>query len=519
MRARARRGPGGRTPAGPAAPRRRGSTSTGSDLPVRSPSSRAARTSSGSGSLSGAEASSIAPSRSTRARHVTAPAARWTSSAHVLGARRPAGRSPRRSATAWPDPRGRRAGGPVGDRDGQPLGAGRAAIPSPARPRCRTPSDSRRPAPGRPARGTRARRRARQPSSSSSAAAGPPGRVRDARPRAPAGGEPRSSPLAVVAAVARAATRSSPVSRGRSEQQGDDLGGAWRRRRSAPSRRARASRGWTPTPPFATACGRAGPSRPPRRPPARSRGRRACAAGGGGSSRASPAASGSPQQAVWRAKAVRSASSISGRGRSASRSCSDCRPAAVDAPRGLASGPSRPLTRGRVRGPYGRQRAEATGVVHARLPRQAGVHHGAHARDRQARLRHGRGQHDPAARSPGPQHRVLYVGRGPAVHLQHLQAGQRAGHPREFARAGQEAQHVAVPLIQRPPYGAGDVVEQGGIDAHAVRRAYGTGRRGPHHLDRMRRRPRPSRPGHRQEPRPRPGVGGGRRGDEAQVRA
>ena len=124
-----------------------------------------------------------------------------------------------------PDPRRRRAGGPVGDRHGQPL---RRREPRPLgelRLRCRTPSDSRRPAAGPPARGRRARPPARPRSSSlrpCSVTSGP----RSAGTARRSGGGARLvrrraswRQRAVKASPPRRAerqtsTRSSPVSRG-----------------------------------------------------------------------------------------------------------------------------------------------------------------------------------------------------------------------------------------------------------------------------------------------------------------
>ena len=125
-------------------------------------------------------------------------------------------------------------------------------------------------------------------------------------------------------------------------------------------------------------------------------------------------------------------------------------------------------------------------------------------------------------RGAGRQHGVLDRGRCAAVHLEHLDAGAgsipatRAISP----DAGQEAQHVAVPFGERPPDHGGDVRQQGGVDAHAVRRA----RRGaaaaptrpPPDASRRRARTRRAR---RRAGAAQAGVGGGRGGDQPQVGA
>src|SRR3954464_6127075 len=50
--------------------------------------------------------------------------------------------------------------------------------------------------------------------------------------------------------------------------------------------------------------------------------------------------------------------------------------------------------------------------------------------------------------------------RAAAVRWGPVRPARRPAPPPQLARAGQEAQHVTVPLIQRAPYGTGDVVEQ-----------------------------------------------------------
>lgn len=127
-------------------------------------------------------------------------------------------------------------------------------------------------------------------------------------------------------------------------------------------------------------------------------------------------------------------------------------------------------------------------MVHPRLAGQAAVHDHPHPGHGQRGLGDRGGEDHPSAVGSG-EHRVLHGGRGPAVHLEHLDPGQIAQlpcHAGDFTHAGQEAEHVAVPLGQRPAHRGGHVREQGRVHAHAVRRPDRLRGRRPHHPDRVR---------------------------------
>jgi hypothetical protein len=128
-------------------------------------------------------------------------------------------------------------------------------------------------------------------------------------------------------------------------------------------------------------------------------------------------------------------------------------------------------------------------MVHPRHPAQTGVDHRPHAGNRQAALGDGRGQDHPPART-GAQRRVLHRAGLAAVQRDHLglDAGQAMGHRVDLAGAGQEDEHVAVALGERPAGRGGHVVEQARVDAQPQRRRDRTGGRDPVLLDREDRR-------------------------------
>ncbi len=162
-------------------------------------------------------------------------------------------------------------------------------------------------------------------------------------------------------------------------------------------------------------------------------------------------------------------------------------------------------------------------MVDAGLTGQTRVDHDADARDGERGLGHRRGEHHPAAPGGG-EHGVLHRGGRPAVHLEHVhavrgQAGQDAGDAGDLTDAGEEAEDVAVPLGQRAADHPGDVGQQGGVDAGAVRRPHRPRRRRPHRVDRVGGAVRLHHGGVVEEPRPALGVGGGRGGDQPQLGA
>ena len=159
-------------------------------------------------------------------------------------------------------------------------------------------------------------------------------------------------------------------------------------------------------------------------------------------------------------------------------------PAAVDRARSLPSGPAGALGDRRPRRPHGDQRTQPAGQVGPRDPGQPGVDDDADARHGQAALRERGGQHDPTA-GPGLERGVLRRGRQPAVQRQHvgIDPAQLPGDGADLAGAGQEDQHVAGALGQRPADGRGDVREQSRVDPEAVRRIDRGRRRGPDGVD------------------------------------
>ncbi len=147
-------------------------------------------------------------------------------------------------------------------------------------------------------------------------------------------------------------------------------------------------------------------------------------------------------------------------------------------------------------------------MVGAGLAGKAGVDHDPDAGHGEARLGdRGRQDHPPDA--AGGEHLVLDAGRGLAVDLQDPQAagpvraavlrrsagsvravaslrtagalkvGEHSGDAADLADPGQEAEHVPVVLGERPPYDVGDMGQEGGVDAQAVRRGDRPGGRGP----------------------------------------
>ncbi|MGY3683459.1 hypothetical protein ACVWXU_007082 [Streptomyces sp. TE33382] len=72
--------------------------------------------------------------------------------------------------------------------------------------------------------------------------------------------------------------------------------------------------------------------------------------------------------------------------------------------------------------------------------------------------------------------------------LEHLRVhpGELSGHPADLTDAGQEAQHISLPLGERPAHHRGHMRQQRRIDPHPVGRADRTRRRRPHHVHRMR---------------------------------
>ncbi len=221
---------------------------------------------------------------------------------------------------------------------------------------------------------------------------------------------------------------------------------AVRRRWSAPSSRARASRGCRPRrghPPAASgrAAVRAGGAdraqrlagrAPARRPAARraARGRWP---------------SGSPQHAACSANAVRSATAISGEGR---RGAVRPRPSTSSGRR--VPGASRPARPAR----WWAAARDTRTVVSVPRPRAWSVR-GSRARPQSTTTRTpGTVRLDSATevasttrrRGAGRQRRVLHGGGHPAVQLQHVRGhlAEQPGDPGDLADAGQEAQHVAV---------------------------------------------------------------------------
>lgn len=112
-------------------------------------------------------------------------------------------------------------------------------------------------------------------------------------------------------------------------------------------------------------------------------------------------------------------------------------------------------------------------MVGAGFAGEAGVDDDAYAGDGEAGFGDGGGEHDAA---PGAvaaaEHGVLDGGGCLAVELEDVGAGvaEHPGDAGDLAGAGEEAQDVAVAGAQRGADGGGDVVEEGGVDAHAVRR-------------------------------------------------
>ena len=287
---------------------------------------------------------------------------------------------------------------------------------------------------------------------------------------------------------ATAAARSSPYSRGGSSLSSATTSAA----RRAPTRvRAVEQR---PGQPGVQA--RAGPSgaraavarpvrRRPRPPRAASSRAAASAPAGGGSSSASPVAAGSPQQAACSANAgqvgrPRSPARAAGRSRASSAS----RPAAVDGAGRLPPGPPGPLRAPRPATPA---RSSATPRPRAWSVRGSRASPASTTTRTPGTVRLDSAT-DVASTTrrppPGGQRRVLDGGRGPAVQLQHLRARpppSMPGHPGDLADAGQEAQHVAVALGQRPPH---DVPRRASSSAGSTRMPCGgrTGarRRRPH---------------------------------------
>lgn len=194
-------------------------------------------------------------------------------------------------------------------------------------------------------------------------------------------------------------------------------------------------------------------------------------------------------------------------------------PAPVHRPRRLTPGPPRPLPPGRLGRPYRRERAQPAGVIDPGFARQPRVDDHPYAGNRQRGLRHGRRQHHPPPRPRG-QHRVLHGRRCPTVHLEHLgpaQVAQLPRHARDLPDPGQETQHVPVPFAQCPPYRRRHVREQRRVHAHAVGWPYGTYRRGPDDLHRVRDALRLDHRGVAQQPGPALRVGRRGRRDQPQL--
>ena len=203
------------------------------------------------------------------------------------------------------------------------------------------------------------------------------------------------------------------------------------------------------------------------------------------------------------------------------------RPAAVDRARPLPAGPAGALGGRRPRRAHGDQRAQPAGQVGARAP-GPGRRRPRRGRPGTVRLLSATrgGQHHPAARAR-PQRGVLRGGREPAVQRARRRRRappQPAGDGADLARAGQEDEHVAGRLGQRPagtsrrrgraaagrPAGraAGRPAAAGGAQTtvDVVQRARGLDDRGG-------RRPSPSSAASRCA------CGGGRHGEQQQVRA
>ncbi len=192
-------------------------------------------------------------------------------------------------------------------------------------------------------------------------------------------------------------------------------------------------------------------------------------------------------------------------------------PAAVDGAGGLAARAAGALAGGGERGAHGDQGGEAPGVVGARLPGEPGVDHDPHAGHGEGGFGDGGGEDDATPRRRG-ERRVLDGLRRAPVQLEHLgrDPGQLPGDPGDLADAGQEAEHVPVPLGEGPPDHRRDVVEQREVHPGAVRGPDGARRRRPHHLDRVRDAVRLDHRRVVQEFGPGRGVGGGGGADDPQ---
>ncbi len=515
VRPRRRPTPGGRTPAAAVPPAPRGPAQQADPLPAQPVAARPP-------AHGRAPAAARRTARSRRAARPGGPPRRRRParppSLHLTAPRPPpGGRLVDHHGLA--DPRRRRAGGPVGDRHGQPLRGRRAATPR--RARAAVPDAIRYPPPAPPRHPLGEGQRDHQPGQRRRRSGPRPSRrPRDRPPLSRlASSRQRAATRRRRGGPAPPATRSSPA-RGAAARTAAPPPRRRARRRPAPSSSARASRGCDadaghPAP------ARGGPAASSTAPSACSVSRaapwRRAAAGRAGPGRWRPGRPSRPPAA--RTPSGRPARSP-GWACSGSRSCSACGPAAVDGAGRLTPRPPGALAGGGPRHPYGGQRAEAAGVVGARLAGQPGVHHHPHARDRQARLGHRRGQHHPPparpATAPRPARRP-----GPAVHLQH--AGRSAEQPRRpwRSRPTPGRKHSTSPSRSASARRTTSATcEQRGVDAQAVRRATGRGG-GAHTISTGCVAPAARTIGApgvaAEQPGPGRGVGGGGGGDEPQV--
>ena len=222
----------------------------------------------------------------------------------------------------------------------------------------------------------------------------------------------------------------------------------------------RARRGWTGRPTMRRPIAVMAPS--VERPELGEQRRRACRrAFAGGRSMNARSSAGVPQAASSSARPARSTWVISAARWAGRLPCSIAAPQPVRDARLGAPGPAGALV-GRVTADrHRRQTSHAGPRVEPRRPGEAAVDDDAHAFDRQRRLGDVGRQHDaPATRRRRRQRPVLLLGRHGAGQRQHVDvgaggAGEPVGGARDLADAGQERQHVARLLDQRPLHGAG----------------------------------------------------------------
>ena len=146
--------------------------------------------------------------------------------------------------------------------------------------------------------------------------------------------------------------------------------------------------------------------------------------------------------------------------------------------RALARGAAGTLCRRGLGGRDGDEAGDPPPGVPARLAREAGVHHEAHARDRQGGLREGCADHDPRRIPRGvARDRAVLLARGElAVQLEDLDAGaaQLGGHPGDLTGPGQEDEGVHGGVLRQGPAvrvgrRAGHVGEERGRDPALVK--------------------------------------------------